>query len=161
MDGIDKYMIPLDSIRSIHAYDLMALASVVLLLCVLATGIVLIVIPGGLKQDAAIGVFCIIMAIITMSIACGWVVQSGCPKSIDTSKINDEYGITVTSMYDDVDKQGGIESHRLSYLHDGALVDGTLIVEDNKAGLFAGTGDKLTPVKPAAAHSATLVNHQR
>jgi hypothetical protein len=41
-----------------------------------------------------------------------------------------------------------MESAAVGYYRDGGLVNGTLIIKDGKAGLFADTGDKLNPVKP-------------
>ena len=153
MNGIDKYMIPLDNIQSTHAYDIM-LAILLTLFIGLGTALFADEVASIFLGHADLAVAVTVGTIMTV-LTCCWTFQGGYIKSIDTPKINDEYGITVTSMGAAVDEQGGIESHRLSYLHDGAMINGTLIVKDNAASLFAGTGDKRTPVKPRSVDNAS------
>jgi hypothetical protein len=156
MNGIDKHMIPLDSIRSVSVGGIMAIIVLALAIGVFVALIVRVAVfattvrphAGATATTAAVTA-----AIITAAIAYCLMAHTGLEKNFDTSKINNEYGITVTSM-EYTDKQDGIETHRVSYLHDGALVNGTMLIKDGKVGLFAGKGDKLTPVKPRSA-SAT------
>jgi hypothetical protein len=155
MHDINKYMIPADNIRSVGFIGIVA-GILIALLIALGTAMVAKSVDSILHgHGKAITAVAVTAGIITFFVACYWVFQSSWPKSIDIPKINDEYGITVTSMDDYNSVDGGIESRRLSYLHDGAMINGMLIVKDNKAGLFAGTGDRLTPVKPQTASAAT------
>jgi hypothetical protein len=158
MNGINKHMIPLESIRSVSVGDIMAI-----IFLALAIGAFAALIVGGVvaclpnQSDAAAMTTAVTVAIITTIIACCLMAHVGLEKSIDTSKINNEYGITVTAMKS-TDNQDGMGTHRVSYLHDGALVNGTLIVKDGKAGLFAGTGDALDPVKPRSASASSTTS---
>jgi hypothetical protein len=152
MNDIDKYMIPLDSIRSVSVGGVM-----VMIFLALVIGAFAALIVGGVtcnQSDAVAYIAATPTAIITMALACCLMAHTGFEKSIDTSKINDEYGITVTSIKR-TDNQDGMETHRVSYLHDGALVNGTMLIKDGKVGLFAGKGDKLTPVKPKSVADAS------
>jgi hypothetical protein len=152
MNGIDKYMIPLDSIQSAMACDIVGIIMAALSMGMLASftaAFLTLVISNS--EDAAAKVLGIVM-IVTTVIAFCWTIGYG--KSIDTSKINDEYGITVTSMSRPDNQDNAIESRHVSYLHDGAMVNGTLIVKDDKVALLAGKGDKLTPVKPKSVDDA-------
>jgi hypothetical protein len=149
MKEIDKYMIPLDSILSADAGCITAMIFVAVVIGGLAAIIVAGIVYGVIYRvkDVVITTTAVTAAIITAAIAYCLMAHVGLDKSIDTSKINNEYGITVTSM-DYAYKQDGIETHRMSYLRDGDLVNGTMLIKDGKVGLFAGKGDKLTPVKP-------------
>lgn len=148
MNDIDKYMIPLDNIRSVGSSGV-AMGILFALILGLATALVAALVASiCLEHDKDIMAVAVTVGIIGIAVAGYCLVRSGDLKSIDIPKVNDEYGITVTSMDDEGTEQGGIGSHRLSYLHDGAIINGTLISKDDKVGLFAGTGDKLTPVKP-------------
>lgn len=154
MSDIDKYMIPLDSIRSADAGGITGMIFVALLIGGLAALIVAGILDWFIEwSDPATRIAAPPTMIITTVIACCLMFGAGLEKSIDTSKINDEYGITVTSMKR-TDNQDGLESYHVSYLHDGAMVNGTLIVKDDKVAMLAGKGDKLTPVKPRSVDDA-------
>ena len=154
MNDIDKYMIPLDSIRSVNAGCIIGMIFVALVGGVLAALIVANIVDFFIaRSDTATRIAALLTLILVTVIVFCLMTHAGLDKRFDTSKINNEYGITVASM-DHTYKLDGIETHRISYLHDGALVNGTLIVKDDKVVLLAGKGDKLTPVKPRSA-SAT------
>lgn len=156
MNDIDKYMIPLDSIRSADAWDITGMIFLALLIGMLAALIVAVILDWSIdRSDPATRIAAPVTAIITTVIACYLMFGAGLAKSIDTSKIDDEYGIIVTSMKSTDDHDNAVETHSVSYLHDGTLVNGTLIVKDGAAGLFAGKGDKLTPVKPRSIDDAS------
>ena len=154
MKDIDKYMIPLDSIRSVDAGRITGTIFVALIVGLLTALIVANIVDRFIARSyTATLIAALPTVIITTVIVFCLMAQAGLDKGFDTSKINNEYGITVTSMKQ-IDNQDGLETKRISYLHDGALVNGTLIVKDDKVVLLAGKGDKLTPVKPRSA-SAT------